>query len=294
MGTKERAAQLLKDRQYPEAIKVLKRLILYGERRLRQGKERMVDSWPYRALASIYRKQRNFELEQQTLVRFASIPPMPGGILEDFSNETSMRIARHRLFGPEGKGQCQICGKWLVLEKNDLDEWLCSKCRKIRQREIQRRRCLQQLREWGLTLPDETTGEQLQELMTLHSDVARYVGSVWYHLTGLSTKFAVNVGTTSMIGGLAIRFGMKAPLPEFDRFVSTFLVDHSLALRLARVERERTAYATARLTPDQQSDPYKYVHIIRGKPPLVKDNDYQFVVKKLYEHYGRYICERSS
>jgi hypothetical protein len=217
---------------------------------------------------------------------------MLGATHEAFAKEASMRIERHHLFGPEGKGQCQSCSQQFVLERNELDEWLCGKCRKVREAEIRRRRGLRQLRDWGISLPDNASEQQVKEMMTLHGDVARYVGDVWYHLTGSSYKSAVEVRESSTVEGMTISIGTTSPLPEFDRFVSSIFADRSLAVRLAAKERERTAYATARLSPEQQSDPYKYIHIVRGKPKLVEDGDYHFVVKRLYDRYGQFVQKK--
>ncbi len=124
-----KAVQLLKDNQYKEAIAILKDLISYAERRVREGHEIGVDSWPYRSLASIYRKQGEYELEYKILERCLNNPRVNGATHEAFAKEASMRIERHRLLGPDGKGQCHSCKERLILEKNESGEWLCGKCR---------------------------------------------------------------------------------------------------------------------------------------------------------------------
>ncbi|MGH9426047.1 MAG: hypothetical protein ACRD2L_07070 [Terriglobia bacterium] len=286
---REKAAELLKEKQFEQAIAVLNRLVAYSERRLHEGQEGGVDSWPYRSLASVYRKQGKYVLELETLERFVKNPAMPGSTHEAFHKEASMKIERHRRFGPAGKGECQLCRKTSVLERNELGEWLCAKCRKERQGEVRKRRWFQQLKEVGLSLPEHATEAQAWDALILHRDVARYVGDVWYHLTGVSYKSAVDIVNTASDDGITLRMETAAPLPSFDRFVSSLFTDYPLVLRLAAKERERTAVATEGLSEDQQSDPHKYLHVVAGKPNLVEDNDFSLVVAKLRQSYGQFI-----
>jgi hypothetical protein len=327
----EKAAQLLKDEQYDEAIAVLKRLINYAERRVAQGREGGVDSWPYSALVSIYHKQGKTDLEYKTLERFLAQPPMPGSTHMYFAKEAKMRLEQRRLFGPEGKGECQACQRHLVLKQNDLGEWLCSKCRKVREPEVKRRRWLQDVRALGLLMPDDASQVEIDDIMVLHRDVARYVGDVWYHLTGTSYRSAVKMEESSSTDGITIRIATTSPLPDFDQFVSSLFANYApvvrltgngrdrtsfatatltpeqqdalhkhlhivagqpLVIRLAGKEQERTGIATSNLTPEQQDDPYKYLHVVAGKPPLVQDDDYRFVVSQLQKQYGQFLPKK--
>ena len=288
-----KAAELLKEKQFEQAIAVLNRLIGHSERRLHEGRERGVDSWPYRSLASVYRKQGKYDLELETIERFVKNPPMSGSTHEAFHKEASMKIERHRRFGPEGKGECQLCRKTSVLERNELGEWLCAKCRKERQGEVRKRRWLQQLKEMGLSLPEHATEAQAWDALILHRDVTRYVGDVWYHLTGGSYKSGVDIVNTASEDGITVRMETSAPLPNFDRFVSSLFTDYPLVLRLTAKERERTAVATERLSEDQQADPYKYLYVVAGKPDLVEDDDFSLVVAKLRQSYGQFMTGSS-
>jgi hypothetical protein len=285
----ERAIQLINEKHYDEAIKILRRLVSSTEERLQKGKETGVDSWPYHTLASLYRKQKKPDLEIEVLQRFVQNPPMPGATHERMNKEARMRLERHRLFGSEGKGACQVCGKKSVLEQNEIEEWVCSKCNKERKREIRKRQGIQQLRTMGLMLPDTAPEEHVFTALELHGNVTRYVGDVWFRLSGKSYKSAVANKETTTQMGLSLTVTSTSELPAFDRFVSSLFKDLGFAKRLAAKELERTALAEQQLSEEERTDPYKYLHIVRKKPDISKDADYPLVVAMLRARYAEYL-----
>lgn len=273
---REQAAELLKQKRQKEAIPLLRRLMSYTERRVRDGSEIRLDAWPYSALATVFRQRGDFDREREVLERYLN---KAGESVHDrFAQDAKMRLERARLFGDKGKGPCEDCHQLRTLQCEG-GKWFCSKC-------LPRRKLFARVRDLGLRMSSEATEEQARKVLDLHCDAARYVGDVWFALTGRSYKRGEVKTEKAGGGGIEVQTTVWNELPDFNRFVSRFFQDPAIVRRWASKERARTEFAEQRLTAAERVDPFKYQHIVRRKPKLDRDDDFRQVEDSLRQQYG--------